>query len=114
MTRKFAYGLILFGICLLGDAAWDEHRGIAEAANWGRAAPAVVDRAENPKGFRSLMVYQWVRAPLILCAGLFILGLCRRADRTDPFSPDFAGNEALDDLNRTLTEEQDRRKRPPK
>ena len=119
MNRIFAYGLIMLSVFLFGDAAYDEHRGIADAASpdgllsgFSSHLPNVVNRSEDPKGFRNLMLYQWVRAPLALCAGLFILGLCNRADRTDPFSPDFAGNQALDELNRTLTEEQAKRHRP--
>ncbi|MES2569019.1 MAG: hypothetical protein V4710_03070 [Verrucomicrobiota bacterium] len=121
MNRIIAYSLILLGVFLLGDAAYDEHRGIAGAASpdglltgVSSHPPNVVKQAEDPQGFRDLMLYQWVRAPLALCAGLFILGLCRRADRIDPFSPDFAGNQALDELNRTLTEEQAKRHRPLK
>ena len=121
MNRILAYGLILLGIFLLGDAAYDEHRGIAEAASpdglltgVSTSAPNVVKRDENPQSFRNLMLYQWLRSPLALCAGLIILGLCRRADRVDPFSPDFAGNDALDELNRTLTDEEQKRHRPIK
>ena len=58
------------------------------------------------------MTYQWYRGPLFIFGGFIILGLCRRADRTDPFSPDFAGSDALDNLNRALTEEEKRRQRP--
>lgn len=121
MNRLVAYVLILIGTVLLGDAAYDEQRGIAEAASpdpTGTSSmahvPNVVRRDEDPKGFRNLMLYQWLRAPLFLLGGLFILCLCRRADSLDPFSADFAGNQALDELNRTLTKEQAKQHRPLK
>jgi hypothetical protein len=50
--------------------------------------------------------------PLVLCAGSIILGICRHADRIDPFSPKFAGNAALDELNEALTKEEEARHRP--
>ena len=111
--RSVAYIMIALGIYLLGDAAYDERRGIAEARSPSRnSRPNVVKRAEDPEEFRNLMQYQWLRAPLILCAGFIILGICRRADRLDPFAPDFAGNSALDELDQTLTEQQEKRRRP--
>ena len=33
------------------------------------------------------MAYQWFRGPLLIAAGLLILGFCRRADRLDPLAP---------------------------
>jgi hypothetical protein len=115
MTRVFAYYLILVGLLQLADAAYDEQRGVAAAVSpGGVSAPLlyVIKRADDPEGFRSLMFYQWSQGPAVLLAGFWILGLSRRANRVDPFSPDFAGNQALDDLNRTLTEEQAKRHRP--
>ena len=113
--RIVAYILILVGLMCLVDAARDEHRGIASARSPSRSARLhIVSRAEDPEQFRGLMAYQWVRGPLALLGGLIILGICRRADRLDPFSPDFAGSDALDELNRALTEEEQKRHRPIK
>ena len=111
--RALSYLLILFGLLSLFDAAYDEYRGVADALPPGRSITRyVIARAEDPKQFRNLMAYQWLRGPILLLGGIFILNICRRADRLDPFSPNFAGSDALDDLNRTLTEEEKRHHRP--
>jgi hypothetical protein len=98
---------------LFADAAYDEDRGIASASGPGRTVVVhIVEESKDPELFRGLMTYQWGRAGLTLVAGFIILSMVRKADTLDPFSPTFAGSDALDDLNRTLTEEQERRKRP--
>jgi hypothetical protein len=58
------------------------------------------------------MNYQWFGAGLFLCAGFAILGIRRRLDRCDPFSPDFAGNRALDECERVLDAELEKKHRP--
>jgi len=111
--RALAYILILIGLIYVADAAYDENRGIAEAVTPGRGSHReFVARDENPEKFRNLMTFQWYRGPIFAFGGFIILGICRRADRHDPFSPDFAGSKALDDLNSALDEEEKRRHRP--
>ena len=113
--RVVAYILIVIGLIFLVDAAYDEYRGVAAAHSPGRGGRLyVINRADDPNQFRNLMAYQWLRGPLALFGGFIILGFCRRADRLDPFSPDFVGSASLDDLNRTLTNEEQRRHRPLK
>ncbi len=108
--RALAYILIASGLFCLADAAYDEYRGVADALSPGRACQRhVIARADDPKQFRNLMAYQWLRGPIVLFGGFIILGLCLRADRLDPFSPNFAGSDALDALNHTLAEEEKRR-----
>ena len=110
--RPLAYILIVTGLFFLGDAAHDEHRGVADAQAPGAGAIRhVINSEDDPAQFRNLMAYEWFRGPLFLAGGFIILGLCRRADRLDPFSPDFAGSSSLDDLNRTLREEEEKRRR---
>jgi hypothetical protein len=58
------------------------------------------------------MTYQWLRGPVFVCGGLVILGICRRAERLDPFSRTFVGSASLDELERTLKEEEEKRHRP--
>ena len=113
--RALAYLLVLLGCIFIADATYDEQqRGVANAVSPRGGRHYVISRADDPEQFRNLMAYQWLRGPLFLCGGFIILGFCRRADRLDPFSPDFAGSDALDDLNRTLTEEERRRHQPLK
>ena len=104
--RTLSYLAIIFSVYLFASAAHDEQRGIASVIPPGRyARRIVVIRSEHPTDFHNLMIYQWSRAALVLCGGLIILGICRRADRCDPFSPDFSGGRALDDCERTLDNE---------
>jgi hypothetical protein len=111
--KLLAYTLILLATLLFADAAHDEHRGIASALGPGHTVVFhTVEQSKAPAQFRGLMTYQWGRAGLALAAGFIILSMVRKADTLDPFLPTFAGSDALDDLNRTLTEEQERRKRP--
>lgn len=113
--RLLAYILFGFGLIYLADAAYDENRGVADVVSpTGYGHRFAVKRAEDPEQFRNLMAYQGVRGTLFLMGGFISLGICRRADRCDPFSPDFAGKPALDDLNRSLTEEDEKRHRPLK
>ena len=111
--RLLAYFLVAVGIFFLTIAARDEHQGVTSASSpRGAGQPTIIAKAENPKQFRNLMIYEWLRGPIFICGALVILGICRRADRLDPFSPDFAGNAALDDFQRQLTAEQEKQRRP--
>lgn len=119
MARILNWVLIANGIFLLGDAAWDAHRGVAEAVSPSRmishgSVSQVVkaSRAEQPRDFANLMFYQWARAGVFLGAGLLIRGLWRRAEKSDPFSPDFVGQRSLDKLGEALMKEEERRHRP--
>ena len=114
MKHVAAYFLILLGICLFGSAAYDEHRGIAFVTDPGDGPswPHIAKRAEDPQGFHNLMMYQWIRASVVLCAGFILLGISRRLERLDPLNPDFKGNPAIDELNDELTKEQEKRRRP--
>jgi len=60
-----------------------------------------------------LMTYEWVRGILVLAGGWIILGFYRRADRLDPFPPNFAGQADLDELDKVMTEEQKKRNPAP-
>ena len=104
--RYIPHIMIFVGICLLGHAAYDEHRGVVVSRF------RLVQRTEDPQRFRSLMLSEWLRASIFVCAGFVILGIYRRADRLDPFSPDFTSNSALDELDQTLTDEQRKQRKP--
>jgi hypothetical protein len=111
--KPHSYFIIILGIVLLAFAARDEQRGIASVVppeRYGRRI--IISKADDPKQFRNIMIYQWLRDGLVLGAGLVLYRMCRRADRLDPFSPDFAGNAELDDLGKTLDEEEKKRHTP--
>lgn len=119
MWRLLAYFLLPVGIFFLAIAARDEHRGVTSARPpYGSGGlpiagrPIIIAKQDDPKQFRNLMFYEWLRGPVFIGGALIILGICRRADRVDPFSADFAGNAALDDLQRELTAEQEKHRRP--
>jgi len=113
--RPLAHFLIIWGVILLLFAAYDEHREIASVIPPGRyGRRQIIKKADKPEEFRNLMIYQWLRDSLVVSAGFIILGMCRRADSLDPFSPDFAGKSEIDDLERTLDEEEQKRHRPLK
>jgi hypothetical protein len=112
-TRAVGYGLILFGICLFVAAAYDEHWGVSSVTPPRReAGQIVVNKDEDLKHFRGVMIYQWTLGALLVCVGSSIVRFCRHSDCTNPFSSRFAGNAALDELNRVLTKEEERRHRP--
>lgn len=109
MIRAFSYLLILMGCVFLADAAYDQNTGVADAVAPRGARRYIIAREKDPAQFRSLMAYQWFRGSMTLMGGLIILGICRRADRLDPLSPDFAGSNALDELHQTLTDAEKRK-----
>jgi hypothetical protein len=112
--RSIACLLLLGGCVFLADAAHDQHRGVADAVSPRGNSRHVISRAVEPEQFRALMSYQWSRAAIFIIGGLVVLGICRRADRLDLLSADFAGSDAISDLEGALREEEQKRKRPIK
>jgi hypothetical protein len=110
--RPVAFFLIGLGLWFFVDAGRDEWREIAEAISPRGGETMVIPKADDPEQFRNLMVYQWWRGVVVLIAGMVILGIVRRADRLDPFSPDFRGSNALDELDQSLKEQERRHRRP--
>ena len=49
----------------------------------------VIAQRDDPEGFRNLMSYRWSRGAVMFLGGLFVLGIARRADQSDPFSPEW-------------------------
>jgi hypothetical protein len=111
-----AYAIILLGLFLLALSAYDEHRQIASVVNPIGRYPRrfTVKKLDNFAQFRNLMTYEWLEAFAALAAGIILLRICRRADKLDPLSPDFAGNPESDELEKELDHESEPRKRPIK
>ena len=131
MTRAAAYILILWGIVLLARNVRDEVQGETrihvppppwEEFNPVRYHPFLhpadlsmlhpIRAREAPQQFRQAMTRHWLLSLLPLCAGLWLLAWLRRMDRLDPLSPSFQGTDALDDLDRTMRDQQQQRNNP--
>ena len=105
--RPLGYLIILIGCVLLLLAARDQRHGSTSVIAPGRSVLTVsASRSENPQEFHNLMTYQWIRGLLLLGLGAVIINICRSADRTDPFSPRFAGKDEVKALRRILDEEE--------
>jgi hypothetical protein len=104
--RAFARLLMGFSLFLFAHAAYDEDRGIAAPPFVPSRYSRPIERRDiNPVMFRALMTYEWECPFAFFMAGAIILGMVRRADRCDPFSPAFAGKAALKECERTLDAE---------
>jgi hypothetical protein len=107
--RILAYFFILLGLVLLIRAARSENSGVSRAIGPGAGITYLVERREiDPKAFRALMNYQWIESTMPVLIGIVILGLLRRQEKLEPFSVDFAGTSAIDDLEKTLNEKEHR------
>lgn len=102
------YVILLLGAWLLIDAVQSQRSGVARAVVPGSRYNIVetAKRAEDPKAFENLMRYQWSEASIILFVGIVVLMKVRREDSLDPFSENFAGSAAIDELERTLNEKE--------
>ena len=109
--RKVGALVILWSLYLFADAAYDDHRGIAEVIPPNRDMVRVASRWEDPKMYQGLMAYQWSRASLALFIGFVLLRLHRGQERVDPLSAEFAGTKAIDELDRVLDAEKRRMNR---
>ena len=109
-ARVIACLFIIAGCALLVNSAYDQHRGVASATAPGRSfIHYTIFKSEKPDEFRGLIAYEWIRAFLTLGTGALILGVWRGADQLDPFSPRFVGSADLQELERSLDEQQKRR-----
>ncbi|MEN3944082.1 hypothetical protein WJU23_22460 [Prosthecobacter sp. SYSU 5D2] len=102
--KWLAYGLLLLSLIFLADGIQESLSGQVEVRAPRSASSSKADRVTQPAEFRNLMNYQWARAGLTAAIGLIFLGLKRRSDRLDPFSPSFQGNASVDELGEILDE----------
>jgi hypothetical protein len=104
-ARLAGWALIVLALILAGMIANDEIAGETNIPR-GRSATIYPERrlkkAEDPGQFRNLITYKWIRALACVGGGLVLLAIARRADRLDPFSPDFSGNTALEEWGDSL------------
>jgi hypothetical protein len=112
-VRTLGYLMVGLSVLLFAHAKYDEDRGIAAPPYVPtRYTRPIEERETNPKMFRALMSYEWACPVVFLIGGFVLIGLVRRADRCDPFSPSFSGSAALDECERTLDAELRKKHRP--
>jgi hypothetical protein len=112
-VHLLGYSFIVASLYLFGHAAYDEHRGVA-APPYTPGGHAVEYRDRHPADFRHLMNYEWTCPAFVFLAGALIVKLFKSANRSDPFSPDFAGNSAFDECERQLDEDPRNIRKPPR
>lgn len=107
--RCAAYTLIIFGLLLIGHSGYDEFRGVTRWGGRGYIHEQVIKKAK-PEIFRIAMNYNWLFASMVFSFGAGMYLVDRRQAKSDPLSPDFAGNKALDDWSEALKKEEERRR----
>jgi hypothetical protein len=96
---------------MFASAGYDEYRGITHIQA-PRSLPEIVIKTSNPEEFHNAMTYHWSYALIVLSAGIITYSVGASFEKSDPFSPDFAGNKALDDWTDAMKKEEEQRKHP--
>jgi hypothetical protein len=109
--RIFSYLLLLVSVLMFASAGYDEYRGITHIQA-PRSLPEIFTKTSNPEQFHNAMTYHWAYASVVLIAGIIVFRIYRGLEKADPFSPDFAGNKALDDWSDAMKKEEEQRKHP--
>ena len=102
-----AYFLIVIGVLYFAVIGYDEYRGITESPS---NMPGDVHKQSAPENFHNAIVCHSYYASAFLFLGILMLVIDKSMDKSDPESPDFAGNNALDDWGKTMQEEEERRR----
>ncbi len=89
--RIFSYLILLVSVLMFVRAGYDEHRGIT-SIQVGRSLPEIITKTGNPEEFHNAMTYHWSYALIVLIAGIITYSVGAGFEKSDPFSPDFAGN----------------------
>lgn len=107
-----AYFLIVIGALQFAAIGYDEYCGVTSAPSDGSPTvlPGVIQKQSEPENFHNAIVCHsyYAFAPLFL--GFLMLVVDKCMDKSDPESPDFAGNKALDDWGKAMQEEDERRR----
>ncbi|MCX6895554.1 MAG: hypothetical protein NTZ16_08690 [Verrucomicrobia bacterium] len=108
----FAYFLIIAGALQFASIGYDEYRGVTRAPMYSRFGilPGGISKKAEPEKFHNAIVCHCYNASAFLFLGILIVVVGKRMDKSDPMSPDFAGNKALDDWAKAMKEEEERRK----
>jgi hypothetical protein len=103
--------VLLVSLLMLANAGRDEVCGTTSIRT-GRGLPEVITNAKEPVHFRNAMNYHWVYAAMVLIGGIIAYRVESGLEKSEPLSPEFAGNKALDDWGDALKKEEERRKHP--
>ena len=110
--KFLAYFLIVLGSIQLAIIGYDVFRGVTSSPSdeSPTVLPDIIHKQNDPENFHNAIVCHsyYALAPLFL--GILMLVVDKRMDKSDPESPDFAGNKALGDWGKALDEEDARRK----
>jgi hypothetical protein len=96
---------------MFASAGYDEYRGVTQI-QVGRSLPEIITKTSSPEDFHNAMAYHWFYALMVLIAGIIAYTIDRGQEKADPFSPDFAGNKALDEWSDAMKKEEEQRKHP--
>jgi len=106
-----SYIVLVIGALLLLSAGCDELRGKTSISNGRHShSSSHLDKKNQPEPFRRAMTYHWTFAMLISLAGVILYAAEKHLEESDPESPDYAGNQALDDWGKAMDQEAERRK----
>jgi hypothetical protein len=110
--KWIAYFLVVLGILRFAFIGYDAYRGVTHAPFSPRAgiSPGVIHKQSEPENFHNAIVCHTYYASAFLLLGVLMVVVGKRMDKSDPMSPDFAGNPALDDWAGAMKEEEERRK----
>lgn len=110
--RTFSYLLLLVGVLMFASTGYDEYRGVTRIKAGRSSVPEVVKKASRPEDFRNAMKVHWFYAFAVLIAGVIAYMVEDGLEKSDPLSPDYAGNKALDDWSDAMKKEEKQRKHP--
>jgi len=102
-----AYFLIVIGGLYFTVIGYDEYRGVTESPS---DLPGIIHKQSEPENFHNAIVCHSYYASAFLVLGILMIIVDKRMDKSDPESPDFAGNKALDDWAKAMKEVEERQK----
>jgi len=109
--KSIAVLLALLSVFLVIEAARDQISGRAIIFSPTRSFQRfVAERSSEPEQYQNMMTYQWFCASLPGFAALFLILKIRKQDKLDPFSKNFQGATAIDELSEYLDAEKRNKK----
>ena len=104
--NALAYLLIVVGALYFAAIGYDEYRGITSGPS---DTPEDIQQQSHPETFHNAIVCHVFYASASVFLGILMLLIDRHMDKSDPESPDFTGNDALDEWGKSMQAEDERR-----